>query len=794
MDALLSKTFRIAVICGGPSMERGISLNSARSLLDHLNGAGIEIVPVYVDIEKNFYLLSIAQLYCNTPSDFDFKLSNHATRLDLSRLLAELNGCDIVFPCIHGEYGEDGELQMLLEKHNIPFIGSSSAACTAMFNKYDASIKLAEFGFDTLPKLRLTNDDINIDEKINSFFNAHRLVNAVVKPAAGGSSIGVEKVENAQQAVDYARQLLAMKTYPQILIEPFCQETEFTVIVIESDTDPVALVPTSISIENPDRNAIFNYRLKYLATNEVTFYCPASFDDKLINHIRNKAERIFTLFGMNDIVRIDGRVLADDNILFTDINPISGMEQNSFLFQQASRIGFTHQDFLLYVIANACRRYDIEPPHIMPIVQERRPVQVLFGGNTAERQVSLISGTNIWLKLRRSKKYMPEPYLLDRDKTIWHLPYSFCLNHTVEDIYRNCLNAEQDNQRLRQFIPDIRNRLAVAASQFALPRKMTVAEFCQETAAKQAFVFIGLHGGFGENGTLQDILDENRICYNGSASTASRLCMDKLKSGETVNALKKTNLVSAAKRKLGRLENLDSAGFEELWNDLIQKLKSSELVIKPQGDGCSAGVVRLKNAHELKTYFDLIRDQTAVVPPDTFAAHTGMIEMSLGQNNSYFVEPFIETDNLSVIKGELHHEHKTGWIELTVGVTEENDSYHAFNPSITVVEGHILSLEEKFQGGTGINITPPPANIISAEQVNMIRRDVETAAQALGINNYARLDIFFNTLTNQTILIEANTLPGLTPSTVIYHQALAEPSPMFPIEFLDHIIEMKLAW
>jgi len=792
-----SKAFRIAIICGGPSEERGISLNSARSLLDHLNGDGIEIVPFYVDINKNFYLLSIAQLYCNTPSDFDFKLSHNAVQLDLSRLVDELKSCTIAFPCIHGEYGEDGELQNLLEKHQIPFVGSPSSACKVMFNKYEASVKLAEFGFDTLPKLSLSRADNTIDEKISAFFQTQELEHAVVKPAAGGSSIGIEKVGNVQQAIDCTKKLLAEQMHSQILIEPFCRGTEFTIIVVESETGPVALVPTSIVIKNSDTNPIFDYRLKYLPTDDVTFHCPGIFADKLINAIQSQAEEIFKQFGMHDIVRIDGRVFDDEHLLFTDINPISGMEQNSFLFQQASRIGFSHQDFLLYVVANACRRYQIEAPCVLPTPQERSSVQVLFGGDTAERQVSLISGSNIWLKLCRSKKFIPEPYLLDQNGLIWHLPYNFCLNHTVEDIYRNCLDVEQDNQRLEQFVPNIRARLGLGSNQFQLPtaHKMTITEFCQISSAKQAFVFIGLHGGFGEDGRLQDILDQNQIYYNGSTSTASKICMDKLIAGETINALKNPNLASTAKINLDffQVEKLNLGEFEKLWLDLVGQVKSPSLIIKPRKDGCSAGVVRLKDGAELKTYFSLIQDQIAVAPSGTFAAHSAAVEMSLDKNSGYLIEPYIETDNLAVIKGKLEHEQKTGWIELTVGVTEKQGSYHALSPSITVVTDHILSLEEKFQGGTGINITPPPHDIISLAQIQMIQAHIETAAQALAINNYARLDIFFNTQSNQVILIEANTLPGLTPSTVIYHQALAESPSMFPIEFLEHIIAMKIA-
>ena len=111
---------RIAVICGGPSAERGISLNSARSVMDHLSAMGHEIVPFYCDTGKNFYRLSPAQLYSNTPSDFDFKLKQNATPLSEAAFIAECRATDLVFPAIHGTFGEDGELQTLLEANDIP--------------------------------------------------------------------------------------------------------------------------------------------------------------------------------------------------------------------------------------------------------------------------------------------------------------------------------------------------------------------------------------------------------------------------------------------------------------------------------------------------------------------------------------------------------------------------------------------------------------------------------------------------------------------------------------------------
>ena len=119
---------RIALICGGPSLERGISLNSARSVLDHLEGDGIEIVPLYFDHKKRAYHISRAQLYSNTPSDFDFKLRETAKFLSPTALKNLLKSVDMAFPVIHGQFGEDGGIQRLLERFNVPYTGSGVEA------------------------------------------------------------------------------------------------------------------------------------------------------------------------------------------------------------------------------------------------------------------------------------------------------------------------------------------------------------------------------------------------------------------------------------------------------------------------------------------------------------------------------------------------------------------------------------------------------------------------------------------------------------------------------------------
>lgn len=792
---------RIGLICGGPSAERGISLNSARSVMDHLIPLGWEVIPFYCDLDRQFYRLSSAQLYSNTPSDFDFKLGNMAQPLSESEFVDALDKTDIVLPVIHGEFGESGELQEFLEIHRLPFVGSSSKSCHLMFDKVIANRYMAKHGFITLPNCCIEeNDAFDVRvQKVQNFFEDVRLkeyfedINIkkiVIKPSAGGSSIGVSTATKVDNAVKHAENIFTNKYGGQALIEPYCRGCEFTVIVLQNQkNEPVALIPAEIDLKGHE---IFTYRNKYLPSNQVEHYCPPRFNDDIIKEIQKTAEDLFSLFEMCDFARIDGRVLADGKLIFSDFNPISGMEQHSSIFFQGSRIGFSHTEMLRYIVTHAAKRYGIDCT-VNPVKKNLKvqKINVLFGGETSERQVSLMSGTNVWLKLLHVADYQPSPYLLAPEHKVWELPYSFMLNYTVEEILAHCTASEEIVSKLQILIPPICERLGMPAlieNALLQPREMTLDQFCQESINGNAFIFIALHGGEGENGTLQAKLNQCKLAYNGSDIEPSNLCMDKYRTGKILCDLKDPLLTSTAKILIP-VKQVKKA--ENIWKDAVRELKTTDILIKPQADGCSEGVARLKSARDLKIYLQTIEQGKTILAPKSLENQPLMIELPARVDN-LILEPFILTDEIYVDGLKLVHYYKTGWIELTVGVLEEVGNFHSLSPSITVVQGNVLSLEEKFQGGTGVNLTPPPEEIVTLEQIILIKTKIEKTAKALGIQGYARIDIFFNTKTNQIIVIEANTLPGLTPSTVIYHQALAEVPPLSPMSFLSKIVKLGI--
>ncbi len=788
---------KVAILCGGPSPERGISLNSARSVLDHLGSKEIEIVPIYFDYKKNAYLISLAQLYSNTPSDFDFKLQQQAKKLNESGLIKLLRSCAITFPVIHGAFGEDGQIQSFLEKHHIPFVGSSSAACKRAFDKFKANEFIKDKGFFTLPSVVLKIYGTDHRQIIKQFFVEHNISRAVVKPASGGSSIGVFSVGTIDEALERATYLFSKRVDTRVVVEPFCTGSEFTVIILQNRFGlPVAILPTEIETDYREHQ-IFDYRKKYLPTRQVTYHCPPRFSDDIVEKIQYQAEQIFTSLGMTDFSRFDGWVLPDGNIWFSDFNPVSGMEQNSFLFQQGSRIGFSHSDLLRYIVRNSSARQGISFPTMsqqsinQQPVASRKPVAVLFGGSTSERQVSLMSGTNVWLKLKKSTKYEPIPYLLDGAGTVWKLPYTLTLNHTVEEITEHAINAAAEHERLKLLETRARLRLALtaddASERFFLPERMSLKDFVKQAP----YVFIGLHGGIGENGTLQRTLQDHKVKFNGSDAIASQLCMNKYLTGQRVNELL-LDRVSASSQQVIETEALFGLGAKKMkdyWTVLRDRLKAKTVIVKPLDEGCSSGIVRLNSADELQRYIDMVRAKVPTIPAGTFKGQDGPLEMPLQTIKTLLFERFIETDTIRAVGNDLKVTEQTGWVEVTVGVLGRKGKMKALSPSLTVAEGQVLSLEEKFQGGTGINITPPSQIIASQATIDRVRNSIAKVANGIGLAGYARIDAFIHRKTGEVIIIEVNTLPGLTPSTVIFHQALAENPPLFPVQFLETIIK-----
>lgn len=778
---------KLLLLCGGPSDERNISLNSARSVYDHLED-DFEFDIIFIDKNLDKFLIDGKFLYSNTTTDFDFKLRSEGIFLDENNFLEKIKENDIVLPIMHGVFAENGEIQKILEMQNANFIGSGSKTCENIYNKENADNFLRENGYFTVPKLFL---DLNkgFDTKyVEDFFGQNHFKECIIKPVEGGSSFGIYHAKSFQESLDIIN---IMRRYGKVALEQRCIGHEFTVMVLQNKGNPVALIPTEVEVKDAD-NTIFDTRRKYLATNETHYHCPPRFSKEKIDAIRKNAENLFRISGAKDFLRIDGWILKNGDMYFSDFNPINGMEQNSFIFQQGAKIGMNHREVLNYIIDSCAYRNNLKLSRKNRIKNKNlKKVNVIFGGITSERQVSLLSGSNVWLKMSKSENLNVEPFLLfknenDRDFRVAHLPYGMVLNHTVEEILYQCKN---DNSDFDDYKNKIRNKLGLSSVLFNSPEYFDIMEFLQKCKNENAYLFIALHGGFGENGEFQKILEKMDIKFNGSGEKTSNLCMNKFKTNEFIDSLNVEG-IEKSNHELIQAEVLLKANTSELWKKLKSKL-GQKIIVKPNCDGSSSGIVVMENENDLQNYVDLLLKHSDYIPKNVFKSQDSVVNM--GKNvREFLFERFIEIDPISIEGGVINWLKKTGWIELTVGVLENHGIYHSLNPSITVAQNMtVLSVEEKFQGGTGVNITPPPESMINKQFLRKIKENLEFISKKVGIKDYCRIDIFANTIIEKIKIIEFNTLPALTPSTVIFQQSAKENPSMSPLDLMLKISKLQ---
>uniref|UniRef100_A0A0E0LQ36 ATP-grasp domain-containing protein n=1 Tax=Oryza punctata TaxID=4537 RepID=A0A0E0LQ36_ORYPU len=846
------RPLRVGLVCGGPSPERGISLNSARS------GEDLLVTCYYIDCGMNAYAISPAQLYSNTPSDFDFKLESLAQGFqslsDFAQHLAA--NVDIVFPVIHGKFGEDGGIQELLEKANVPFVGTPSKNCLLAFDKYNASLELNAQGFLTVPNFLVEKDKLAKSE-LEEWFQSINLDKengkVVVKPTSAGSSIGVVVAYGANDAAEKAEGIISEGIDDKVIIEVFLEGgTEFTAIVVDvgtaNNSEPVVLLPTEVELQSSSNidiqeDTIFNYRRKYLPTRQVAYHTPPRFPSEVIDCIRQGVSILFRRLGLRDFARIDGWFLptpvtslpsAENTgkfgntkcgaVLFTDINLMTGMEQTSFLFQQSSKVGFSHSRILRTVVQHACSRY----PSLVPCsnawtalsrkiqsakqseaVQKgtsKKKVFVIFGGDTSERQVSLMSGTNVWLNLQSFDDLDVTPCLLTSgngypsfhnqnmngsSRDVWTLPYSLVLRHTTEEVNAACIEAiDPERMELTSRLRDqVMNALGQALSKYdwfagfdiadKQPIKYSLQQWINHVKEAQAVVFIAVHGGIGEDGTIQSLLGSAGIPYTGPGQIASRTCMDKVATSLAVSHLASYG-VHTIPKDVRTSEEILKSSLVDIWNDLKAKLQTET---------------------DLEVYANALRRKLQRMPANCLSRAHGVIEMPVSPPESLIFEPFIETDEIIIstksVDDSTRHlvwKGENEWLEVTVGVVGKRGEMLSLNPSITVKEsGDILSLEEKFQGGTGINLTPPPSTIMSEDALRKCKRCIELLANTLGLEGFSRIDAFVNVHNGEILVIEVNTVPGMTPSTVLIHQALTEEPPIYPHKFFRTLLDLAFA-
>jgi len=257
------------------------------------------------------------------------------------------NKIDLAFIAMHGEYGEDGQIQSLLETFNIPYTGSGPLTSALAMNKGRSSILFADNKFNVPKSLMLQKKDPHIEFATAENFRCP----IVIKPANRGSSIGIS-IAQKKADIKYAIQK-ALRHSDQIIAQQHIKGREVTCGVLEINQAPIALLPTEII---PNSSNFFDYYSKYNSkgSTEIT---PPDLPEKVIRQIQSAALSAHKILGCSGISRTDMILNKGGKVYILETNTLPGLTKTSLLPQQAQKMGIEFPKLLEIIIKNALDKH-----------------------------------------------------------------------------------------------------------------------------------------------------------------------------------------------------------------------------------------------------------------------------------------------------------------------------------------------------------------------------------------------------------------------------------------------------
>lgn len=322
---------RVVVLMGGPSVEHEVSIASATQVIRSLDPQRYVVRPLLIARDQH-----------------------HVSREALA-------DTDVAFIAMHGEFGEDGTIQGILEAAGIPYTGSNVLASALAFDKPRAAAVLRETGLH-VPEFSVLEASTSLEQRVAATEAALAMYGLplVVKPTNRGSSVGVtitRTVEAIAPAIEYAFSCSNI-----VMLQRFVAGTEVTCGILEVGGKATALPPTEIV---PKTSAFFDYDAKYTpgASEEIT---PARLPPDVFQHVRDAAITAHRAIGCTGFSRMDMIVAPDGELSVLELNTIPGLTPTSLLPQGAAAAGIAFPQLLDHIItaAFAHNHECVGPPRI----------------------------------------------------------------------------------------------------------------------------------------------------------------------------------------------------------------------------------------------------------------------------------------------------------------------------------------------------------------------------------------------------------------------------------------------
>ena len=305
---VIDENKKIAVICGGPSSEREISLRSGKNIFEALKKLGYKNVEL-IDIDKN-----------------------------ISKVLIDKK-IEVVYNAMHGRYGEDGCIQGLLEILEIPYTGCGVTASSVCMNKDYTKNVLRNFDIPLIKSVLIKKNE-DYSEKIKELKYPMML-----KPVSEGSSLGMFKVSDEKEMEECFKK--SLKYNQDVLVEEYLDGKSLTVGVLENGDE---LFATEI-IEFNTKTEWYDYEAKYTA-GMTEFIIPAKLSDDMTQKVKDIAVKAFKACGCRGVSRVD--FLVSDNVPYVlEINTSPGMTDLSDLPAQSKAMGISYENLVQIILNGA---------------------------------------------------------------------------------------------------------------------------------------------------------------------------------------------------------------------------------------------------------------------------------------------------------------------------------------------------------------------------------------------------------------------------------------------------------
>lgn len=358
----MDKKIRVGILFGGKSAEHEVSLQSAKNIVDAIDKNKYEVILIGIDKQGQWYLSEASRflLHAENPKLIALNKSNENVALvpkEKENQLVSLSNhrsvgpIDVVFPVLHGPYGEDGTIQGLLKLFNIPFVGASVLGSAIGMDKdvmkrlfRDADIPTSKF----LVFNRSSLKEIDFDEVKKSLG-----IPFFIKPANLGSSVGINKVKNQEQFKPAIED--AFKYDNKILVEEFIKGREIECSVLGNES-PIVSVPGEII----PQHEFYSYQAKYIDEKGALLEIPAKLPWHIIDRIQQLAIKAFKALCCEGMARVDFFLKENEEVLVNELNTIPGFTKISMYPKLWEASGIPYTELIERLIQLALERFERE--------------------------------------------------------------------------------------------------------------------------------------------------------------------------------------------------------------------------------------------------------------------------------------------------------------------------------------------------------------------------------------------------------------------------------------------------